>query len=342
MARKSRSSTDTLTLKDVVQKQGAEFEFHALVKLLEYFSRKSRSIGESAYPSQESARFRARVSMEFAQSDIAQVVLPKKGSTIPPLVETNFMGIAGAQGPLPIPYTQQLLNQVAVHDTSMRDFLDIFNHRLLSILHRVRKTYWVGVSSANPEDTALGLVLRSFIAENAWVNECDLHIRSLLSMALCFWQRPRSADQLRLILSIFLRTEVRLHMFEGGWKKAPITQQTCLGPKGRYQSLGRDFVLGKRFWDTSHQFTIIVGPIGLREYYKMLRSTKTFKALVHIVHSFAGSYQQFRVRLHWRADEKPQWRLGSDCALGSTTWLWTDQKKVWDTQTVITQRVGDR
>ena len=339
--RKGRSLNDAV-LRDTVVRESAQFEFHALVRLLEVFSQRDDSgVGEGVDPSQEAARFRALVSMEFPQSDVHRVVM-EEGSTVPPLVETQFFGLAGLQGPLPEPYAQRVIARMQERDYSMRDFLDIFNHRLLSLLHKVRKNYWVGVSAAFPEDTAIGHVLQAFIGENSWLKDHFVPVRSLLSMAMCFWQRPRSAELLRMLLSTFLRTDVALKLFEYGWRHVGQEQQTAMGGSGRYRTLGCDVVLGKRFLDTGYSFTITVGPVGLDRYFALLRGGMLFEAVQHICHSFIGQNQQYRLNIIWSAKERPHMRLGEQVALGSTAWLHQFSGGVEnDKQTIMTYVVRE-
>ncbi|MCY4413851.1 MAG: type VI secretion system baseplate subunit TssG [Alphaproteobacteria bacterium] len=343
MATKSRRSTDALNnkvLRDVVVSQGSEFDFHALVKLLEqFYTENGTPVGEGASPYKEVARFRALVSLEFPQSDVSKAILPDDGNYVPPLVESNFMGLAGLQGPLPTPYTQRVLDATASHNTAMRDFLDIFNHRLLSLLHRVRKSYWVGVSSSFPEHTQIGNVLAAFIGQNSWINEHDLPLRSVLAMALCFWQKPRSADQLRLVLSVFLRTQVHIDVLQGRWQIIPQEDQTMLGTHGRFQKLGQSAVMGRRFWDVTQQFTVVVGPIPFSMYKTLLRGTPSYQAIVHICRAFAGNNKHVRLHILWSHKERQKTRLGAGAALGSTSWLYDSQSVVFDQQTIMTEGV---
>ena len=340
---KQRSLTPEV-LQDTVTREGSEFEFHALVRLLEVFAQcDDAGVGDGVDPSREAVRFRALVSMEFPQSDVHRVVLsPEEQHDVPPLVETQFFGLAGLQGPLPEPYAQRVLERMQAHDYSMRDFLDIFNHRLLSLLHKVRKNYWIGVSSAFPEDTAVGRVLQAFIGENPWLKDHMVPVRSLLSMAICFWQRPRSADLLRMLLSMFLRTQVSLKLFEYGWRRVSQEQQTVVGVRGRYNALGCDVVLGKRFLDTGYSFTIVVGPVSLDHYFALLRGGILFKAIQHICHSFIGRNQQYRLNIVWTAKERPQMRFGAQAVLGSTAWLHQFSGTVdQDKQTIMTYIVRE-
>ena len=341
--RRKANSVDRVPLRDVVHNNGADFDFHALVRLLEVFRKDDgAAVGEGADPAKEAVRFRAMVSMEFPRSDVNQAVVSEKYKDLPARVETNFFGLAGLQGPLPTPYTQRVIDRMQEHDYSMRDFLDIFNHRLLSLLHRVRKTYWLGVSAAFPEETAIGQVLRAFIGQNSWLEDYVIPMRSLLAMAVCFWQRPRSHELLRMILNTFLCAPVVLELFEYGWRYIDDHHHSSIGRKGNFRVLGDDAVLGRRFLDTGYSFTIVVGPVNLERYNALLRGGALFQAIQNICHSFIGQNQQYRLNIVWSADARPEARLGAKAALGSTAWLrqWAGNV-VADKQTIMTSIVRE-
>lgn len=345
MGSTKRSKNKHLThqsLGDVVQHEGAQFDFHALVRLLESFCEDSTGVGEAVNPCDEPARFRALVTMEFPRSDVHRVVMDhvETAKGVVPLVETHFFGLAGVQGPLPAPYAQRILREMQNHSYAMRDFLDIFNHRLLALLHRIRKTYWVGVASQCPEETPVGQVLRAFIGENSWVTDHLVPIRCLLAMAMCFWQRPRSADLLRVMLSVFLREQVVLKLWQPGWRSVADSQQTAIGRWGRYQVLGQSVVLGQRFWDVTRSFTIQVGPVSLEQYYNLLRNGKLFGAIQNICHAYTGQQQMYRLNIIWSAPERPESRLGK-ARLGSTAWLRQDGPVHADQQTIMTYVVQE-
>jgi hypothetical protein len=73
------------------------------------------------------------------------------------------MGIAGIQGPLPFPYTEMLIQRERNGDASLKDFLDVFNHRLISILHRIRKQYLISLNACTPEKTEIAVGLRALL-----------------------------------------------------------------------------------------------------------------------------------------------------------------------------------
>ena len=153
MADTKRNSTNAVTTvqhTQVVSEQARGFDFHALVRALELLSPEKQPVGQGSHPDKEVARFRHHISQAFLGQDVSAVKI-SNDADIPHLVEQNFLGMAGSNGPLPDVYTQKVLQEMSQHNFASRDFLDIFNHRVVSILHRVRVSYWVGVSSAFPE-----------------------------------------------------------------------------------------------------------------------------------------------------------------------------------------------
>ena len=91
-------------------------------------------IGEDFAPSSEAVRFRAAASQSFPGSTIAAFVPANKvtensETESPPQMTVSFMGLTGPSGVLPRHYTQQLIDQLR-EDKGMREFFDIFNHRI--------------------------------------------------------------------------------------------------------------------------------------------------------------------------------------------------------------------
>ncbi len=120
----SRGRRGDLPLAKDVVKHADQYEFHALVKLLEAMRPDAAPLGEGFDPSKEPLRVRSRVTLSFPNTDVYRLI-PTEDKDVPPLLVTNFLGIAGVNGPLPTPYTQLLLRRKERKDTAFRDFLDI-------------------------------------------------------------------------------------------------------------------------------------------------------------------------------------------------------------------------
>src|SRR4029079_9295087 len=132
------------SLKDKLVTEFFEFDFFQAVRVVERLSPKRAPIGLDAAPADEVARFRAHLSMAFPPSQI--VALEPPGDERPnPLLTVTFLGLYGPSGVLPTHYTQLLMDiQRDVRGPerrSLRDWLDLFNHRYISLFYRAWEKY---------------------------------------------------------------------------------------------------------------------------------------------------------------------------------------------------------
>jgi type VI secretion system protein ImpH len=332
----SRSRYGNLPLVEDVVKNADQYEFHAMVKLLEAMRPDATPLGEGFDPSQEPLRIRSRVSLSFPNTDVYKLT-PTKEADIPPLLETNFLGIAGVTGPLPTPYTQLLIRRKERKDTAFRDFLDIFNHRLVSLLHLIRKKYWVGIKHERPEDSFIGKSLISLLGLDGEHLRGRLGIqdRSLLYYTGLLWQRPRSCVGLERLLTSFFKVPVWIKQFEGKWVHIPVEEQTIIGKTGQYHRLGQTTILNARYWDPQLMFIIHMGPLTLDQYINFLKPGKGYFQLTNLVRYYLGSHKEYRINLILRKDQLPKTKLGYGLALGWTTWLNRHEPAVKDDKQAI-------
>lgn len=325
------------SLKDLLTNEADQFEFHALVKIIERLNSKAKPLGEGHHPHEEALHIRTHIGLEFPTTDI---VSTEEMESSQPIIVTNFLNIAGIQGPLPTPYTQLVIERDRQKDTALHSFLDIFNHRLISLLHRIRKKYWVGVAADPPETTFAGRALRCLLGLGSIKKDSRLQTldRSLLFYAGLIWQQPHSVVALEKLLGHYFKLPVKIDQFQGGWEKVPLDQQTKIGTTGRFQRLGQDAILGDRFWEQQKSIKIHIGPLGIKEYINFLKPGKAYHALKILVAYFCGEDQDFRLNLILKKEEMPMVKLGKGAALHWTSWLnrkdteWTidDQQNTMD------------
>jgi len=119
------------------------FEFFQAMRLLERLLPDCLPVGGFGPPAAEVARLGVHPSLNFPASEI-QSLQWEEGQA--PFLRVNFMGLTGPQGPLPQWYTATVLEQLRSGDATLRDFLDIFNHRSLSLFYRAWQKYRFGVA----------------------------------------------------------------------------------------------------------------------------------------------------------------------------------------------------
>ena len=116
------------------------------------------SVAEGGDPTAEAVRFRSTFSLAFPPSDVVaienvktesiedefeQLIRRANGEEKTPTVTVSMFGLGGAHGPLPHLMTEWVLERSRAR-LFLRDFLDIFNHRLVSLLFRVRRSCRLG------------------------------------------------------------------------------------------------------------------------------------------------------------------------------------------------------
>src|SRR5262249_58971243 len=89
---------------------------------------------------QEAVHLRVQPGLRFAGGPVAKVV---QSPDDPPEMWVTCGGLTGPDGIRPQHYTALLLARQRLKDTTLRDWLDLFHHRLLSLLTRAwEKNRW--------------------------------------------------------------------------------------------------------------------------------------------------------------------------------------------------------
>lgn len=251
-------------LEQDIYQHAYRYEFHQLVSLLELFGReKISALGESSDPDCEAVRIKSYVSMAMPSGEVKS--LTASSSNLPHVMEVSFWGIAGIQGPLPQPLTDRVIDRMRDQDYGLRDFLDIFNHRILSLLHRIRKRSLPCLNITEPEDTLKGKSLSALIGANS-IASCahnDIASKTILPYTQMLWQKTKSAVGLKLILQNFLKTPVTIKQFIGQWWPISADQSTVIGgAAGIFNVLGGGESLGTRVWMEDYGVEITLGPMS--------------------------------------------------------------------------------
>ena len=239
------------------------------------------------------------------------------------VVQVNFMGLAGALGPLSLPYTELITERVWRKDTTFKDFLDIFNHRLISLLYQARKTQRVGLEIEGPWQSRfaqrlfslLGLGMPSLRDQLAFPDQALLHYTGL------FVHQSRSLSALEKLLEDFFQIKVTTTPWVGQWHNLSEEEYTYLGQQN--QALGETTVLGTRVWDQQGKFTLDLGPLNLKQFLNFLPTGVGFTQLSELVRFFTKDEFNFEVNLILNAEDVTESRLGQQTWLGWTSWLKT-------------------
>lgn len=331
MAAANRSSEPSVS--DRLRAEPYTFNFYQLVRLLEMLRPNATPVGTGADPKLEPVRFRSSFSLVFPASEVTDLqesaptdTTPAGGSESPPEVTVSFLGLGGAQGPLPHPLTEWVLERNAVKDLALRDFLDIFNHRLVSLLYRVRRHTRLGMEWTSPEEHHFASYLRALMGMLTAGLQDRLAIpdRALLRYTGILTKQPRDAVGLQTLLSDYFAMPVRCLQLRGAMRALDSDQWTLLGRTGRNHGLGINALLGTAVWDQQAGVELELGPVPWASYLDFLPGQASMRALGQLVRFYLGPGLDVHITLLLQAEAIPPARLGAaapGAVLGLTTFL---------------------
>jgi type VI secretion system protein ImpH len=316
-----------------------EFEFFQAVRILEAISPDRLPPGEAAEPDDEAVRMSSRIGLDYSPSEV-QAVTPSRRPGVPPALVTNLFSMGGPTGPLPYPDTETLLDRMWHGDAAFRDFLDMFHHRLLSLLVRARKLYDPGFTTVRPDRGPMAEFLYSLMgmAGDLMKNRLQVDDRRLLFYAGILVQQPRPASGLERMLADQFRTPVRVEQMVGMWRALDPEVCTVIGPHGRNARLGGGAVLGGRIWDQQGRFDVHLGPMGQHQFMELLPVGGSYRALCEMTRFYAPTTLEFGFRLTLKAADVPGTILGKRSWLGWTTWVLTRAATADDSQVYLHSR----
>ncbi len=335
MARTRRDTRRPLI--EALEESGYAFDFYQAVRVLEALDPKATPVGEGTDPSLEAVRFRSDPSLAFPVSAVVEVdPTPKKGG--PGEVTVSFLGLSGAQGPLPRPFAELLLRRLQDEDPGIRDFLDIFNHRLVSLQYRAREKHRQGLRIQPPEESRVARMAFALmgLGQPALRERREVPDRSLLAYAGILSHGRRTATGLEGVLTHFFGAllepadrehpsgEVRVHEFVGRWFELEADQITQLGRWDACSRLGVDAVLGGRVWDPQAAIEVAVGPLDFDVFLRFLPGGDAAEALSTLVDFYLRGEVGWTLRPILREPHVPSAKLSTApgaTRLGWTSWL---------------------
>src|SRR3954470_3678656 len=120
-----------------------QFEFFQAVRILERLQREREPVGRFAKPEREVVSFRVNTSLLFPPRQIHDLKWPENKR---PLLVVNFMGMTGSNGVMPIAYSEYIQERIRAKDRTIPAFLDIFNHRMISLFYQAWEKYRFAVA----------------------------------------------------------------------------------------------------------------------------------------------------------------------------------------------------
>ncbi|HEY7237370.1 MAG TPA: type VI secretion system baseplate subunit TssG [Gemmatimonadaceae bacterium] len=317
------ASADAQRLLDRMLAEPWSFEFFQAMHLLERLQPDRSPVGEFADPRQEFARLTTTPSVAFPASEI-QSLESRNGQ---PRMAVNFLGLTGPQGMLPLAYSLYVAERVRAGDHALKDFLGIFDHRVLSLFYRAWEKTHVGVSHGQGSRDWLTRALLDLVGfgSEAFRNRLPMRDEALLFYAGLLSVPSRPAAALEQMLADFFGVPVAIEQFVGAWYPLERASQSELGDdESASAQLGLGAVAGDEIWDQQSRARVRVGPLSRKQYDEFLPGGSAYAPLRALTRLYTNDLIDFEIQLVLDRKEVPPFQLGDDTLpLSWCTWLAT-------------------
>jgi type VI secretion system protein ImpH len=305
------------------------FQFFQAVRLLQRIFPNRAPVGGFVHPSKEIVRFAAHSSTGFPASQIQGL---DWSSDRAPVMVVNFMGLTGPSGVLPLYYSELVMERLRSKDRTLLSFLNLFNHRMISLFYQAWEKYKFTISYENRQRDRFshhlldlvglgtaGLQKRQAVADD-----------SLLFYSGLFGLHTRSAAALKQIVADYFDVPVEVQQFIGAWYPLSRDNQCCFEDADTFsEQLGVGAVVGDEIWNQQSGVRLRLGPLPLREYVNFLPEGSAYQPLRALTRFFAGDEVDFEVQLVLKREEVPACELDDtpksgdhvSPQLGWSTWV---------------------
>ncbi|WZP00785.1 type VI secretion system baseplate subunit TssG [Isosphaeraceae bacterium EP7] len=337
------SRRPALALAEILGAEPHRFDFFQAVRLLGLLRPGRAAVGRSARPGREIVRFAARLGLAFPPSSIHTLngldvgAGAPRADDPPPVMTVAFLGLTGPSGAMPHAYTELVQERRRAGDAGLAAFLDLFNHRLISLFYRAWEKHRPlvadeqarlrAVAHGRPDDDGLNRHLMALIGLGlpALRDRQGLPDSVPLAYANLFARRQRPAVMLSAMLLDYADYPVEVIQFQGSWLALDPADRSRMGRAGGFNRLGVDLVVGGRVRDVQGRFRLRIGPLDLGQYRALLPGGPSLRPLAELTRLYVGGELSFDVQLVLKADQVPPCRLGATpgagARLGRDAWL---------------------
>ncbi|RMF72738.1 MAG: type VI secretion system baseplate subunit TssG [Planctomycetota bacterium] len=306
----------------IVRRRAHEYDFYQLLHIIEQVEADAAMVGQTGPPWQEPVRLRPFLGLQFPPGDIASAdwVDNPLETTGHLRITLTLLGLYGSDSPLPAHFTESLLPE-GEGDVRVREFIDLFHHRVFSLLFRVWKKYRYYVVFRSSGDDPISKIVRGFLGIGTPHLDQQLTVNPvrMFRYAGLLSQRPRSAIGLvGQLEDYFPDVPFDLEQCVGRWLRIQPGDRNRLG--ARKCTLGHDFLVGERMFDRSGKFRVKVGPVGFDAYTRFLPGGDALQDLMQVVRLYCDDPLDYDVEVTLKGDEVPDTPLGEHRYVGRLAW----------------------
>jgi type VI secretion system protein ImpH len=325
----------SLALIDQLRSTPFNFEFFQAVRLLEIAAQQDGSnqhakapVALHSPPPKELVRFSASNKLSYAGADILSLTTeinglesPNQEAQVRWLMDISFFGLSGAQGVLPVRYTELILQELKNKNESLSDFIDIFNHRSISLYYQAWHKYQLPVNferNRNQQHSTRDKFTQALLSL-AGLGTSELQYRLpfddelMAGFAGSLSRSQRTADQLKSLIYQMFALEVEIQQFKGQWQSLD-QEVACQLPGsdntlGINNQLGVNSIIGTECYHAQSKFSVVVAPLPYKRFMELAPGTKKLEALKSLIRMSVGMELEFDISVTTSQSQVPPTRL---------------------------------
>ncbi|MCF6345440.1 MAG: type VI secretion system baseplate subunit TssG [Thiomicrorhabdus sp.] len=310
MAFTDRKSTAYLINKALKEAKG--YSFFQLVEYIHALNNYSLECVQDVSPRDEVIKFSSTGSIGFPASDITNAGINEREGKLQPWIETSFFGMHGSVSPLPGHFLDIVAWEFAQKEGIRYHFLDFFNHRLTTLLHRAwrKYRYFVRYQSSGSDRFSTHNFSLLGAYDKALRSDTLIHWSLLLKYSGIISSNHRSAVSVsRIIAHYFNLKSVEIKEWVLRNVQISAAQQSHLGVANF--SLGQSLVAGSQVPTRMGKFIISIKNLTQKEFQGFLPNGKNYPILVELTEFLLKDQHAYDLELGLLPDEIPLFEISS-------------------------------
>lgn len=256
----------------------------------------------------------------FATQDLQAIEQVQAGQHVGvPRVFFHNFGFFGPTGALPVHLTEYAYQREKhERDPSLREFLNIFQHRVASLFYRAWADSQPHVGLLRTNRNLFSKAVGAMVGHGpaAWGREA-LADTTRLGLAAQFSNHTRHAEGLVKVVANVLGWPCQVEQFAGSWLHPE--------PDDKKAGLGLGMRLGRRVWCAQSKVRVVLGPVAYSDYVGLLRTPLARQRLFEACWAYLGLTTSCEYQASVYPEGVPPIRLGAKGgqapALGQCMWL---------------------
>ncbi|GLS26061.1 type VI secretion system baseplate subunit TssG [Marinibactrum halimedae] len=313
-----------------------QFEFFQAVRLLEraaalapdYDGFASAPPGGRARAGDEAIRFRNVNRLAFNNSDISDIKAvstvdfgDQEGPEQRWQVDSSILGLTGSHGVMPYYLSEQVIRELKQKNPSLKEFLDIFEHRTLSLFYEAWHKYQLPVNyernkqlSKRRPDSFTHLFL-SLIGLGFDELSSRMRVRdeALIGTAAIFARGAVTEEGIRQLMKHHFDLDVTVKQFVGSWQELPPDILTRLPgedvPAGQNNCLGLNAIIGSHSFQAQGKFAVIVEPLPIERYMELSPGSRKLESIKSLLDFATGNEFEFEIEVSLSSASVPPVQL---------------------------------